>query len=230
MNNYKKIAEYLAVKRFLQEHPDYFTKDEQSLIDYYSSKNNDDGYLKDVTREIYDELGLIPEDKNIYIAFIELIRQVFGLDDKNIVEVGGGIIPRLAKRIKLQQKNGTITVYDPRLAKDIDDTEGMTLKREQFSSATEIPEANLLIGLMPCEGATPLIMQATQKQIDFILWLCEGGPHGEPFDFYESDEEWLDSTIHTARRGVEDNNMGELHKLELKDYSDYPIIYNQRKK
>jgi len=230
MNNDKKIAEYLAVKKFLKEHPDYFNKGEQSSIEYYSSKKNDEAYLKDVTREIYDELGLIPEDKNIYIAFIELIKQVFGLDNKNIVEVGGGIIPRLAERIKLQQKNGTITVYDPRLAKDIDDTEGMKLKREQFSSATDIPDANLLIGLMPCEGATPLIMQATKKQIDFILWLCEGGPHGEPFDFYESDEEWIASTIHTARRGIEDNNMGELRKIELKDYSEYPIIYNRHKK
>ena len=81
---------------------------------------------------------------------------------------------------------------------------------------------------MPCKGAEPLLEQATKKNIDFMLWFCEGGAHGDCFDYFEDEEEWLGSMMYTAQRGVEDSKMGKLKVKKLEEFSHYPIIYNQR--
>ena len=48
----------------------------------------------------------------------------------DIIEVGGGILPSLAKKIALRQKSGTVTVYDPRLITNIDKPDNLILKKE----------------------------------------------------------------------------------------------------
>lgn len=186
-------------------------------------------YHIDIIREILDYLGKIPDSENIYIEFLNQIESLFPINGKNIVEVGCGAFPNLAKRMKLKQKSGTITVYDPRLDLRVPKTEGLILKKETFTRNTPIENTDLLVGLMPCKGAEPIIDQAIKNKIDFIIWLCEGGPHGDYYDFYEDDEEWLYSMTSIARRGIEDNKMGKFQKKYIKKYSEiYPIIYNSR--
>ena len=86
-----------------------------------------------------------------------------------------------------------------------------------------------MLAFMPCEPAETFIDAATENKIDFMLALCEGGPHGDEYDYFESDEEWLDSMIYRAKRGVKDNGMGTLGIQYLKKYEDpYPVIYNHR--
>lgn len=227
----KSVINSMLVSKFLKEHPDYYEEMEKHRINYYATHdNNGDTYTKDVMREIYDELGIIPEEKNMYTAFIDLLEETHGYEGKNIVEVGGGILPRLGKRIHTLQHKGTITIYDPRIGKDIEGEDRFTLIREPFTRKTELDGCDLLIGLMPCKGAEPLIDQAVEKKIDFLLWLCEGGPHGDCYDYFEDEREWLGSTIYTASRGVKDSRMGKLMEKMLPQYSHYPIIYNQREK
>lgn len=231
MSDVKKVLDHMAVKRFVREHSDYYSSWERSMIyDYISRGSRHAIFTEDIVREIYDELGLIPEDENMYVSFLNLIEDNFELEGKNIVEVGGGILPRLGRRIHLKQNTGTITIYDPRLAEDIKEEDRFFLKREEFKRDTPLENVDLLIGLMPCQGAEPLITQATNHNIDFALWFCEGGPHGDYFDFYESDDEWLDSMMYFAKRGVEDHNMGRVMVKKMEQYNNYPIIYNQRQK
>ena len=231
MSNMNRLAmSKFLVSKFLEEHPDYYDSYE---IDFLKRSNSSlfKLFTGDVSREIYDELDLIPDEYNMYLAFLDLLEEKFGIEDKNIVEVGRGIIPRLAKRINMKQKNGTITVYDPRLGSDIHGNERLILKREKFDRGTIIDaDTDLIIGLMPCKGAEYLIEQAGNNGIDFMLWLCEGGPHGDIFDFYESDEEWLDSMMYYAKSKVENNKMGKLMVKRIDELSDYPIIYNERQK
>lgn len=225
-----KIIDYMKISSFVAEHPDYYDKYEKEAIKAHAIRGIEhDLYTTDVIREICDHLGLIPEDKNIYVAFQKLIEEQFGIEGKHIVEVGGGIIPNLGKRIHLGQKTGSIIVYDPRLGKEFESEDRFTLKREEFKENTPIPEkTDLMIGLMPCKGAEALIDSALEHKKDFIVWLCEGGPHGDYFDYFESDEEWLDSTIFYATSEVESKKMGKLMVKKMEDFSEYPIIYNKK--
>lgn len=82
---------------------------------------------------------------------------------------------------------------------------------------------------MPCKGAETLLDLALNNKKDFVLWLCEGGPHGDEFDFFEDDEEWRNYMIDKAKSGVEENGMGKLKVKMINEFSDkYPIIYNER--
>ncbi len=221
------MAKFLITK-YIEEHPDYYDEYERRYLLNVSTPLFR-VFTGDVTRELYDELDLIPDEYNMYLAFLDLIEEKFGIEGKNIVEVGGGIIPRLGQRIRLKQSDGTITVYDPRIGSDIVGDERLVLKREKFTNGTVIDSnVDLLIGLMPCKGAEPLVEQATKNNIDFMLWLCEGGPHGDYFDFYESDDEWLGSITTYASRRVEDQKMGKLKIKRIDELSQYPIIYNER--
>ena len=82
---------------------------------------------------------------------------------------------------------------------------------------------------MPCKGAEDLLQLALKNKIDFIVWLCEGGPHGDCYDFFEDEYEWRDCLISTAADGIKKQNMGKLKIKSIPKYScKYPIIYNDR--
>lgn len=199
----------------------------RSIIEHYDFPML---YFVETVRNILEKLKLIPDEYNIYIKFLNLVEEIHGIEGKNIVEVGGGMFPGLAERIKLKQKNGKIVVFDPRLYKEYD-SDKFTLCKKKIHRNSYIGSADLIIGLMPCEGAEALLDLAIEHDIDFVLWLCEGGPHGEGYDFYESEEEWLSNIIDKAKMGVSKKNMGELKKILIPDFDGkYPIIYNKRQK
>lgn len=186
-------------------------------------------YCYDLIREICDELGFIPDEDNMYLAFLKELIENFDIKNSHIIEVGGGMIPCLGKKVSLLQTGGSLTIYDPRLLDTYEDGKNYKLIREEFTYNSKLGKTNLLIGLMPCKGAEILVDQAIKNKIDFMVWLCEGGPHGDYFDFYEDEEEWLCSIISSARRGTKENNMGPLQKKYLRKYSkDYPIIFSKK--
>lgn len=198
------------------------------LVDVLKTMDVPDLYVIELAREVLDELGYIPKEHNIYERFSNVIDDVHGIDNKNIVEIGGGRFPRLAKRLKLKQKNGSITVYDPNLHTECD-TERFKLKKKRANAYTDVNDCNLIIGLMPCKGAETLLDLALSNKKNFVLWLCEGGPHGDEFDFFEDEDEWRNYMIDRARSGVESNGMGKLKVKMIDEFSDkYPIIYNER--
>ena len=187
--------------------------------------------IPDITRQVLEELGYYKNnpEKSSYEYFINLIDKEFGLE-KNIVEVAGGVVPTLGHKISLKQQKGTITIYDPRISNYYDETERFVLKKEMFKRSTKLEDKDLLVGFMPCEATQEIIENAIDNNIDFIIALCEGGPHGDEFDYFDSIEEWLHAMLCLAKRGIEDQNMGELKVLSFEKYtSPYPIIYNKRK-
>ena len=133
--NEAEQAIYYKVLRFLEQHRgEYYPYEYQGILNYSIHPNLRTITKTDVIREIYDKPGLIPDDFNIYLAFMELIEKNFGVDGKNICEVGGGVFPMLAERIHLQQKTGSITVFDPRLSPSVQGNDRFILKKESFCS------------------------------------------------------------------------------------------------
>lgn len=184
-------------------------------------------FIPSVMRQIYDEVGAFTEDNDLYGAFVNLLEENFDIDS-NIVEVGCGVIPSVAKKIRLKQTKGSVTVYDPRLSNNFESTNKFTLKREKFTEDTNIKKADLIIGFMPCEATEILIQQAVRNKKDFLVALCEGGHYS--FDDYFDTDSWTESILYLAEQGIKKNKLGELVKVDLKEYGNpYPIIYNKRK-
>ena len=211
----------------LEKKRDLYTDLEYSYIKYYFQSNEFliDENIDEGIRELVDEAGLLPKEENIYDYFTDFITDRYDVEGKKIIEVGGGVFARLSKRLSLKQKNGIITVYDPRLDPTLEATNKFILKRDRFSVDTDIKDTDLLVGLMPCEGANSLVAQALRKDRDFILWLCEGGPHGDMFDFYEDAENWMKSLIYYTRMELEQR--GKTLTLKKEDrFAPYPIITN----
>ena len=224
------LTRRMQIEKFLDDYPGMFNEYEEATIRYYAGRVLTDEMLaNDLMREVYDELGMIPKDRNLYIDFIRFIQEIYPIKDMNIVEVGGGILPKLGERISKMIGNGHITVYDPLITKYKKSTNRLTIKREYLTEKTPIGKTDLIVGLKPCKGAEAIIKAATKNDIDFIIGLCEGGLHGDEYDYFESDDEWLSSTISFAERRVTDMGMGQLIKRRInKPYYQYPIIYNRR--
>lgn len=230
ISRFDKIIEINQILNYLKEHPGIYSDFTIEMIQKYLISNQKDKFVPDSIRELYDECGLLTEEQDIYTGFLELLQSEYDIREKKMIEVGGGVIPRLGKRISsIQTGEGKITVYDPRLSKYEKSTDRMKLVRKPFTYETPLKDTNFLLAFMPCEAAETFINMATSHQIDFMIALCEGGPHGDEFDYFDSEEEWIHSMIYLAKRGIKDHHMGTLGIQYLKKYEDpYPVLYNHR--
>ena len=222
---------YSIIDRFLRKNKELFTNYELNAIKHYVLHGNyPEAYHKDILREIFDKLALIPTDENVYITFMNDILRHYDIQNKHIIEVGGGMFPNLASRLSTKQQNGKITVFDPRLDPRCESSSKLILKKEKFARTTPVDDADLIIGLMPCKGIDILVDQAIENNKDFMVWFCEGGPHGDYFDYFEDENEWYHCMMVTLNNGVERQNMGKIKTIEHPRFSRYPVVYNEREK
>ncbi|MBQ8132543.1 MAG: hypothetical protein IJ193_08640 [Bacilli bacterium] len=220
-NQYKKVISYIT-----SHMDDYTPREIQYMIDNYDMGSRT-RFAPDVLRQIYDTLEITPEKDNMYRGFVSLLKENFDINT-DIIEVGGGVIPVVAKHIREAQTSGSVTVYDPRVSKRIESTDGFQLRREMFQENTNVGNASLIIGFMPCQATELIIRKAVENNADFLIALCEGG-HYE-FDDYFDEVEWRESIKYLARRELADKKMGTLEETDLKSFGDpYPVIYSKRR-
>ena len=219
----------LKVQRFLEENKHGYNDRELEFIRSNWVHFLDKKFQVDILRQMYSELGFIDENEDIYHAFIKILEENFDIDT-DIIEVGGGRIPSLAKRIALKQKNGTITVYDPNLISTDSPYPNMVLRQQPFTLQTPVEKDQLIIAFMPCEATEKIIYNARRNNAHFLIALCEGGPHGDEFDYFESEDEWLSSMLYSARDTANKTGHGPLQMSDLKEFDDpYPVIYTKKR-
>lgn len=222
------ITKSLKVNRFLEENKHGYNDRELEFIRSNWVHFLDKKFQVDILRQMYSELGFMDDKEDIYHAFIKILEENFDIDT-DIIEVGGGRIPSLAKRIALKQKKGTITVYDPNLISTDSPYPNMVLRQQPFTLQTPVKEDQLIIGFMPCEATEKIIYNAKKNNAHFLIALCEGGPHGDEFDYFESEDEWLYSMLYSARDTADKTEHGPLQITDLKEYDDpYPVIYTKK--
>lgn len=219
---------HYQVLKFLKDHKeDYAEEEKEMILKNYAWGKKEKVLVPDILRQIYDELDLLSPTKNIYLGFLKLIEKNFSIDG-NLVELGGGRIPSLAKKIALQQKNGTITVYDDKLITTTSKQENLILKKERLKSDTDI-NADLLVAFMPCEGTKTAFSIAKKNNLDFIVAFCEGSCHQEETDLFGDD--WENDMLFEARKAVREGNLGTLEMTNMEEYNNpYLVVYNNRKK
>ena len=218
---------------FLNRHKDKYTKEEVEYIQNHASRGFYGFFNTDIMRQIYAELDLIPKEKNIYLGFVDLLEKHFDIN-QNIVEIGGGHIPKLAEYLALKQEKGTVTVYDPKLLTTKTKIPNLILKKEKFTKQTPVPNVGLQIAFMPCSATELAITRACENNIDFMVALCSGGEHeGDNYYLYDLDhvDDWESRMVCCAHNNIEKYGLGELGEESLEKYGDpYPVIYNKRRK
>ena len=227
----KRVEKIGKVIDYLRENGDAFTSSQkwqilQSLDDEYFEW----GMHDHICLQVYDELGLLPDSKNPYKAFSLLVDEKLNIKNKKVIEIGGGVIPRLGKRIADMQDMGTITVYDPYLyVKEGEEYPRLTLIKRRFFSITNVSSADVLIGLLPCGSGSIIVNSAIRYNKDFMIALCDEHNSLELFDEYEDNDSWIETFIKHTSKEVEDNGMGKLKIKRMEEIGkQYPIIYNER--
>lgn len=220
------------VNTFLEQNQGKYTQEEIKYIKNNAGCGVYSFFNSDILRQIYAELNLIPPEKNIYLGFIDLLEKNFNIN-QNIIEIGGGYIPKLAEYLALKQKSGTVTVYDPKLITTQTTIPNLTLKKEKFTKTTPLQDFGLQIALMPCSATELVIRRACENNIDFMVALCSGSEHGGDNYYiydYDSEQDWESRMIYEAYNCIEKYDLGELRQASLKKYNDpYPVVYNKRR-
>ena len=217
------------VTNIFKKYPEAYTEKEKEFIMRNIGWINNNNFYGYMLREIYDELGMIENKDNLYLGFIELLKQEFGID-KDILEIGGGILPRLASIISLKQNSGSITVYDPRLAYIHTNQDNLILCKEKFSQNKLSKNCKLIIGIQPYGGTETIVKTACENNIDFMIALGDLPEYENDFTNEYEYGSVQRQFINKARKLVKESDLGELEETELDKYgSMYPVIYNKRK-
>jgi len=165
----------------------------------------------------------------MFLGFRDLLDDVFSIKDKNIVEIGGGVIPRLAYRISDIQTTGSIKVYDPRLSEYEQSSDRLILIKKTFNPWIDVSDADILIGLMPCEITEGIILSAIKSNKDFMIGLSDATIYDDYSDYFPSTEEWIEGVISYADRLLNEAGRGKLKIKYLDQYNNpYPVIYNKK--
>lgn len=235
MELYEKVK---LIVDYLNENKNAFSPLEKEVIFNHIGIFNTSMSIPSIVLQVYDELGILPDNKNIYKSFIKLLDNKFDISNKNIVEIGGGHIPRLGKRIALMQNRGTITVYDPNLyitntigkkVESYNDYPNLKLVKRRFYPISNVDDADIIIGLMPCGAVESITKSAIRHNKDFMVVMCDDCNPQELFDPIEENEDWKMEFINRLEKEVEDSELGKLKvKFRSEIGNQFPIIYNSR--
>lgn len=216
------------VNEYLLAHSTRYTSQEVEILKANAALGRKTPFVHELLRQIYEETGLITAENSMYQEFVNIMQQNFSID-RPILEIAGGAIPSLGKKIALNQHHGSITVYDPRLTGYKTDIPNLTLKNEIFTENTDIGHTKMIIGFMPCDATNLIIETACKHDVDFMVALCEGGMR-KGYEFLEYDDEWISHVKSNAKRHMRGTSLGELCEESLEKFDNpYPIIYNKRK-
>lgn len=166
--------------------------------------------------QAYEECGLSEELQcNVYGNFINHLKTDCNING-DLLEVGCGIIPSLAKSLKKQQTSGTITVMDPLVR--IPKYGNLRIIQNNFTEKTDVSNYSLIYGTFTCEATIPMIKSSFEKDVDLYLLLCGCSSGMFVFNYreylFELDARMEDLSIETGR------------DFDILEYEDlpYPLI------
>ena len=222
------------IRDFLEKHPEGYDKDTIVALQKSALWGRRTSSTVSELDEIYNYLQLDQEDNNIYQAFADMITSKFDID-RPIYEIGGGHLPTVGKILSLKQKQGTVTIYDPKLLSTSTDIPNLRLVRKEFTGE-EIVESNaLMIGYKPCDAIIPMMKYIAKNDLDFMIALCDCA-HGFP-EIKDEDDinlwyqscEWpvYSKYAEEERHKKSGQEIRRVRRLSMEKYGNYcPVIYN----
>lgn len=176
-----------------------------------------------IARQVLDATGLYNEDKNPYLNYLQIFEKYFSYD-QNIIDIGAGFYPASSIHIKEKQTKGTLTVYEPRLLTL--ERQDIIFKKEHFTLHTNIKEADLLFGIMPCESTETIIEKANQEHKNLFIGLC-GCNHSEKpfFDiFFDTTAYWQQEMYELLKSTNNDDCQIEIVDKNMDKNINHPVL------
>ena len=127
----------------------------------------------DFLTQVYDELNIIEDTQNVYNNFVSKLKENYDIKNLNIVEVGCGVLPRLAYRLIEEVENGLVYAYDPKLSIYAKKFNNLILKQEKFSKDCCPKNVDLIVALHPCDGVFQAVECASLLNVDFFYKPCK---------------------------------------------------------
>ena len=198
--------------------------------DYLTGLN--DGYASCYVRQFYDENNLMKKEFNYYALFEDLVKRNYpDLKDRTVLDLGGGIVPVLGRRIAKEAKH--VIVVDENLA-PIDNPSNLETIQCHVEDVRKLPKADLIVGFMPCEATRLIAEYAAYYKSDFILELCgcihdDNSYYSEYFDsmrgvYYES---YVNKVKSTAEQKIKESGIGKLKEYKVTRFP-FRMIGNKR--
>lgn len=241
MNTLKKnriSSNIELMKLLLNKNYDYSLLHKFNIIKEFNNCFNSDS-KSCISSQIFDELGLIPDDQNYYLGYLNALKNTFDIGC-NILEIGGGCIPSFSQKIANEQikiNKGTITVYDPLLIKRKKSYPNLSLKKENFTFDTNISNYDLLVSILPCTSTLVIVEKALMDNKDFFIGLCgcvhDYGYGRKVYEYYLShSDEYIETILDYINERVRAYGRSDINILYLEDNYNvfHPIVYSKVKK
>jgi len=209
------------LSQYKTKYEKYYSKEDfEYVVGSFISKFESRESVGTLLLQAYEECGLSEElSVNIYGNFINHLKNDCDIN-VDLLEVGCGVIPSLAKSLKKIQTSGTITVIDP-LVK-IPEYGDLRIINGAFTEQTDVSEYKLIYGTFTCGATSAMIYSSFQNDIDLYLALCGCATGRLYLDYYEYLYD-LEDTLETLS-----NKTGR--NFDIFEYSDlpYPLIKTYR--
>lgn len=125
-----------------------------------------------IAKEFQSYFGLNSNEDDIYLKFFNLMKDNFEIG-QNIVEIGCGWFPSLARYIDNEQQRlgrGSIICYDPRLK--IHEFGNIILNQGYLYSDTDVSKAGLICSFYVCDAERELLEVTEREKKEFIMGIC----------------------------------------------------------
>lgn len=212
----KKLLDFK--EKYIHLYPDYLQEEiEEKLLLGFTNNN-------DTINQIYSYLNVVDDNINLYKEFLRILEKHFDLNC-NILEVGAGTIPILAKYINDNHKCN-LTLIEPNII--FEDLLECNIIKEKFTNQTDISKYDLIIGYNPCQATENIIRNSIEQNKNFCIALC--GCCFLPENYTDrTPKTWHKYLIELASQLSQNNYEITLLYFEQKYHIEHPIIIGKRK-
>ena len=140
--------------------------------------------LTEIESEFKSYFNLVSEENDLEKYRFGIISDNFDIG-KNILEVGCGVFPSVARYVDRKQMDlgkGSVTCYDSAL--QIKNDGNIKLVRENIKPTENIQYYDYMYAFNACGATDTFLELARRNQKDFVLGLC-ACPQKRPDDFYD---------------------------------------------
>lgn len=196
---------YFKLCQYFEKYGKYYKSEHINFImsTFEKCLSEQDG--PDIVMQVLSALNLYQPERNFYLGILKEMKKYFDLKC-NILEIGGGYYPALAKLIDDFQGHlggGSITTYDPRLA--VPRLGNIHLHKKELDSES-LDSYDLVVSAMPCKATELVINKCNIYKKPYLIALCSC----PPYPVYNMNESrkiadyWHETLYYHAQRGLDE--------------------------
>ena len=165
----KQLSDYL--NEYFTTYEEYLPSMFRSMyrLNYLSGLRNNPVIDSQIC-QFYKEYDLLRKESDMYQAFKNVIKHNHGdLSNTTILDVGGGLVPQLGRELAKEAKH--VMVVDKNIV-DKNNPNNLEVIKREIKSYKDLPSADIIVGLLPCEITRDIIDHACNYNEDFVIALC----------------------------------------------------------